>query len=164
MALHWSRTKQPRAANHSTRKHLKMITQPCICSTSPKPKAHAGFNQINTLGRENKMSRAEQIASQIAPQRSRPAFSKCWSTRHIKLKSCGLYRLMNPDRLARIALTEIRKTPAARRVRPVSLFGAYPMRAARPRTRKLTWSRLFAAISKHEKNRTDVQFIVGYRE
>lgn len=111
------------------------------------------------------MSRAEQITSQIAPQKKPTSIQQMLEHPSYKAQIMrALPAHMNPDRLARIALTEIRKTPQLAECDPLSLFGAVIQCAQLGLEPGNSLGHAYLLPFRNTKeNRTDVQFIVGYR-
>lgn len=76
----------------------------------------------------------------------------------------ALPKHMNPDRLARIALTEFRKTPALMKCDPASLFGAVIQCAQIGLEPGGALGHAYLIpFENRKKGITEVQFIVGYR-
>lgn len=76
----------------------------------------------------------------------------------------ALPRHMTPDRMARIALTEFRKTPALMKCDPATLFGAVIQCAQLGLEPGGTMGHAYLIpFENRKKGTTDVQFIMGYR-
>lgn len=76
----------------------------------------------------------------------------------------ALPRHMTPDRMARIAMTEFRKTPALMKCDPATLFGAVIQCSQLGLEPGGTMGHAYLIpFENRKKGTTDVQFIIGYR-
>lgn len=70
------------------------------------------------------MATVQELKKQVAPQQAKPTSINGMLERYKGEIARALPKHMTADRMARIALTECRKTPALLRCKPESLFGA----------------------------------------
>lgn len=112
-------------------------------------------------------TRTDAVKAQIA---GAPAVSQKPTTIHGFLEAYkgeiarALPKHMTPDRMARIALTEFRKTPALMKCDPATLFGAVIQCSQLGLEPGGAMGHAYLIpFENRKKGTTDVQFIIGYR-